>query len=212
MKRLLAAWKTQRFMRREYENLPEGWLSKYQARTLYYHGLTHSGPMLEIGSWVGRSTCCIAAGIRDSGQAKELTAVDLGISSREEWRDFFGRDLANKPNEELYARHIEREGGPMASLRENLESRGLEQYVKVRKGDFLDLDLGRDFSLIFADVTHSEREINRNVPRLVSLLRPRGILLADDIRNPDLLGCLLGHFPSSDYSLREQLFIGVKSA
>jgi hypothetical protein len=44
-----------------------GWSSPREKQLLYAFGRWLPGPFLEIGPWVGKSTCCIASGIRDSG-------------------------------------------------------------------------------------------------------------------------------------------------
>jgi len=44
------------------------WLSDDEARTLYALACWLPGPFLEIGAWAGKSTCCIALGIRDGGR------------------------------------------------------------------------------------------------------------------------------------------------
>lgn len=200
------------FLARHYPSLPEGWLSKYQAEELYRIGREHSGPFLEIGSWIGRSTCCIALGIRDSGKIKRFVSVDLGIESEAEWQSFFGTPLEKKPNKELYLPHITRPGGSIESLKENLRNRKLDHLVEVRKGDFREMDWAEErFETIFCDVSHNPREVAANLPKIGNLLQPGGTLVADDIRTPEILSALLEHFPCKEHQLKEQLFIGVKA-
>ncbi len=200
------------FRARYYPSLPEGWLSKYQAEELYRMGREHPGPFLEIGSWIGRSTCCIAYGIRASGKQKRFISVDLGIASEDEWQAFFGQPLAKKPNKDLYLPHITRSGGSIESLKENLCTRKLDHLVEVRKGDFRKMDwAGEQFETVFCDVSHNPREVAANLPKIVELLQPNGTLVADDIRTPEILKTLLEHFPCNEHRMKEQMFIGRKA-
>lgn len=208
---MLKKLRTYLFLSRRYRNLPDGWLSRYQAEELYETGYEQPGPFLEIGPWIGRSTCCIANGIQDSGQSKTFVSVDLGLCSEEEWHAFFGKPLSDKPNKEAYLPHITRPGGTIASLEENLKARKLDRLVDVRKGDFRNMTFPEaPFQTIFCDASHNVREVRANLPIIADLLAPGGILVADDIANADILRTLLEHFPCSRHRLRERLFIGVK--
>src|ERR1700694_884545 len=55
----------------------EGWLTPNEIRALYALGFLASGPMLEIGSWAGLSTSCIAYGIQDSKRAIRFVAREF---------------------------------------------------------------------------------------------------------------------------------------
>lgn len=45
-----------------YDSLPtDGWLSENEAQLLYYSAGARTGPILEVGCYMGRSTCLLAA-------------------------------------------------------------------------------------------------------------------------------------------------------
>src|SRR5580698_5996613 len=69
-------------------DLPYGWLTSFEASLLFSAGRELDGPFLEVGSWVGRSTVCIARGIqsRPIGLPILFDVVDFGISDVAEWR------------------------------------------------------------------------------------------------------------------------------
>jgi predicted O-methyltransferase YrrM len=54
-----------------------GWLTREEERTLYALAYILSGPFLEVGAWVGKSTSIIARAIRDSGQYKKFVTSEL---------------------------------------------------------------------------------------------------------------------------------------
>lgn len=163
------------------ETLPDGWFSKVQISALYQLVLATDGPILEVGSWIGRSTTVIGHALRNRPEPVEFHTVDYGISSLEEWQEKFGSSLLNKPNAERYLPHVTREGGSLSSLRENLSVRGMLDLVSIHKGDFHNVAPKIGYSLIFCDATHNRREIDTNVPALIAMLKPGGVLACDDI-------------------------------
>lgn len=163
--------------------LPQGWFSKNQVNILYQLVNMTTGPILEVGPWVGRSTTVICEALRRQTERRRFITVDFGISSVDEWRRRFGEDLLAKRDPEKYLVHVNQPEGSITSLRRNLEERDLLDLVEIRRGDFVDEIFDRKFSFIFCDATHSIREIDRNVPKLIELLEPNGILACDDIRD-----------------------------
>src|SRR5688572_10799133 len=86
------------------ETLPEGWFSKGKVNCLYQLASMTSGPILEVGSWVGRSTCVIAYALKHRGSRHPFHTVDLGFSSEAQWEEFCGNPLGQKHNADLYRR------------------------------------------------------------------------------------------------------------
>lgn len=171
-------------------SLPEGWFSKYQINILYQLVEMTDGPILEIGPWVGRSTTVICQALLVQGGSRKFVTVDYGISSEEEWERRFGDNVRDKADPDRYLRHINQPEGNLTSLKRNLAERGFLDMVEVRRGDFHNETFDTQFSLIFCDATHSIEEIERNVPRLLELLAPGGILACDDISNERMIGAL----------------------
>ncbi|MBL4576056.1 MAG: class I SAM-dependent methyltransferase [Opitutaceae bacterium] len=150
------------------------------------------GNILEIGSWVGKSTTYIANGVRLNPNKPPFYTVDNYFTNTEEWESFYGESLNDNPEwaRNIYLKHIERKGGVIESLRENLADRDLLHLVKILKGDFLSFEFPKKFELIFCDASHDASEVKRNLPKIISLLEPEGILVCDDFRYPDMFDAL----------------------
>ena len=189
------------------ETLPEGWFSKTQISALYQLALRTDGPILEVGSWIGRSTTVIGHALRARKDIVEFHTVDYGISSLDEWSERFGSSLLKKPNAERYLPHVMREGGSLSSLRENLAARGMLDLVEIHKGDFHDVAPSLQYGLIFCDATHNRREIDTNVPALIALLKRGGVLACDDISD-DLYDYMISKFSFKWHHRAALLFYG----
>jgi predicted O-methyltransferase YrrM len=172
---------------------PEGMIKSTQGLRLTSIAYFTKGDILEIGSWVGKSTSYLASGLRFSGVARKLVSIDNHFKNRKEFEDFFNINL-DKSSEErknLYLRHLTRPGGTVESLKENLDDRALLDYVDIWCGDFLDFENDENFfEFVFCDVTHNSTEIKRNVPKIISMLKEDAILACDDFRYPDMLPAL----------------------
>jgi predicted O-methyltransferase YrrM len=142
------------------------------------------GPILEVGSWIGRSTAVICHAISRRAEPIEFHTIDYGISSEAEWRELLGEDLRKKPNAHQYLPHINQPGGSITSLKRNMDERGFGSLVQIHKGDFHKVCPPGKFALIFCDATHSIEEIDANVPALLDKLLPGGIFACDDTHPP----------------------------
>ena len=131
-------------------DLPEGWFSKYQVNILFQLVNLTTGPILEIGPWVGRSTVVMCEALKRQKCKRRFISVDYGICSEEEWETRFGEPVTNKTDPSRYLRHINQPEGNLTSLRRHLSDRGLTDLVEIRKGDFLEESFDSDFALIFA--------------------------------------------------------------
>lgn len=161
-------------------SLPEGWFSKGQINILYQLALATPGPILEVGPWIGRSTAVICHALCQRSEPVEFHTVDYGIASEQEWKELFGSELCKKPNADQYLPHINQPGGSLTSLKRNLDERGFGDMAEIHRGDFHQVSPEGPFSLIFCDATHNIAEIDKNVPALLSKLKPGGILACDD--------------------------------
>ena len=166
---------------------PEGMIRPIQGLRLSAISYLLGSDSLEIGSWVGRSTSYIAAGLRIAGSSAKLYSVDKHFSSQIEYEKFFKEDL-NKSCERgrRYLRHLERDEGTLTSLRENLDERCLRSWVNIISGDILELNFDKKFKFVFADVVHDKSELERNLEKILSLLDNDSVLVCDDFRHPDM--------------------------
>lgn len=164
--------------------LPSGWLTAVEASLLYMAGLELDGPFLEVGSWVGRSTVCLAKGIqrRLKGRETLFDTVDLGIVSVEDWRRRLRSDPLLMPDMEILLSNIYMPGGSIAALIENLKHHDVLHYVTtILRGDFLTIPIAREYGVIFCDTLHDDNEIALYVPKLSKLLASGGWIICDDI-------------------------------
>ena len=168
--------------------LPDGWLNGLDAAVLYNCALRVAGPILEVGSWVGRSTCCIAYGLRDRPSGPDANSVgfdvvDFGIAGIDEWELRFRSNVFTHPSARELVNVICFPGGSAALLKCNLISRSLSKYVRgIFLGDLKDFASRSRYEFVFCDASHDMDEINRNLPLIAELLNSKDfILVCDDI-------------------------------
>jgi SAM-dependent methyltransferase len=133
-----------------------GWLTEAEGRTLAE--LAEGRRVLEVGSYLGRSTICLAR------KAKSVDCVD----------PFDGRATPE-------LRHCRDE------FADNLSRHGVGGKVLAHVGTFADVapHLGpADFDLIFIDADHSYEAVSRDIALALPLLRPGGLIAFHDYGNP----------------------------
>ena len=197
----------------------QGWLHRDECRALYALAFYVSGPFLEIGSWVGKSTTCIALGIRDSGGAKRLTACELN-PTLENFRPYAGGlgffvpansatplcDVSPHTFEKDFKPVLLRPGGALRELEWNLTSAGLRDYVSIVEGDFRNAPVAR-YGFVFADTLHSPAEIERNLPALRAFIGAGTILACHDT-NAENEACIRALVPLRSSCMIHTLFVG----
>ncbi len=126
----------------KFRNL-EGWLSDNEALGLYTiaHKLGRNSAVVEIGSWQGKSTYCIAKGLRNGRvYAIDPFNADAGqdVDSENEYKE-------KKGNEDL-----------LENFTRNMTDLGVMEKIEVKKG--YSYDFPKDFTAIdflFIDGDHS---------------------------------------------------------
>ena len=163
-------------------DLPKGWLSLFEAQVLYALALAARGPVIEVGSWIGRSTAALAAGVRDNPIGRPIFDVfDFGIAGAAEWRRRFGHDPFDFPDREHFLEVILHPGGIPALLKANLARLDLDQYLNMMAfGDFRTSGIKRTYDVGFCDAAHGVEEIRANTPALLELLNREDFALAFD--------------------------------
>lgn len=178
--------------------MPQGWLNATDMQILYSLAALVPGPILEVGSWLGRSTVAISAGIRDSGENKIFDTVDFGITSPSEWEALLKEDFARFGKDDVVARSIFQPGGSIGVMIENLRKAGLLPYVtSIIRGVSTKVPLRSSYNMVFCDTLHGEREVREYGDFLNSLIAPGGWLVCDDIIDQDL-GNILKEFIDFD--------------
>jgi predicted O-methyltransferase YrrM len=195
-------------------SLPEGWTTPELEQQLRLHS-SAATRILEIGSFVGRSTCVIAQVLRSRTTRVPFETCDLHFDTAKEFQDFYsqiyddGRPPITVP--ELHQKYL---GTSQSALQQNLSSRGLSDLVTCRTGCFVDLKLDSQLSsptydLIHCDVAHDIAEINHNFPQIRDLLAPTGsVLICGNIATQDQINAILTHIPMKSYQRFGQTFVG----
>ena len=192
------------------KRLPQGFFGA-ECCNLLYQLAARAGSVLEIGSWVGRSTTVIAYAIQ--GRQVPFVTMDYFVQTDEEWRERFRQNLSDKRNAHRYRKFMDQDGGSLAALKQHLTERGVRSLVEIIHGDVVAHDFGsRQFDLIFCDATHWEWEIDRTVPRCLQLLRPGGVLACHDITTPALEAAVLKHGQWDWHHVDHKLFYGQVAA
>ena len=181
--------------RQEVVTLPDGWLPRHVGLLLYNLARCVDGPILEIGSFVGRSTTCLAAGVRDSATRKQFITTDFHFESAEDFLAHYRRVHGPDASIPALQRHYMQDRGTMFHLQANLASRKLDDYVTVLRGDFANVLPATKFSLLYCDVTHDPSEVALNVPRLKEFVAEGAIVVFDDISSPELAASVVQHLP-----------------
>lgn len=169
-----------------YRSIP-GWLTDNEARCLYDVARKTRGNLLEVGTFLGRSTSVLCEGIRDAGQVgRKFVSYDLSCSSLGEFKtivnaigqeDFFVPALLS----DLWARGA----NSTDEARKYLEEHELLQYVELRKGDFRADNATYD--TMFLDVMHGPEEMSANLPHVYRLSRPMTLVAIHDMHEETTL-------------------------
>lgn len=164
--------------------LPDRWLNEFESMILFNSViLTDAECSLEIGSWIGRSSCVIATAVAQCARTdKHFEIIDYGITGSEEWIQRFGSSPFFAHDADRFCKAIYANGGTVAVLKQNLCDRKLNNYVNlITLGDILDYRTTRKYKFIFCDCTHDMVEIERNIPAIAEMLDDDAILICDDI-------------------------------
>jgi predicted O-methyltransferase YrrM len=146
----------------------DGWLSPSDITTLFRYGRSHGATILEVGSYLGKSTTVLLEG---------------ALSRPRWWRrpTLFTIDINARYSAATYA---------------TLNARGISKHARFLTGTLRDIDplLGempaRTFSptLIFVDADHTYAGVKADTERLTQLARPGTPVILHDYRNPNTPG------------------------
>ncbi len=194
-------------------NLPDGWTTEHLEEVLFNY-TKKSTRILEIGSFVGRSTCIICYAIINSDKLIHFDTCDLHFRTEKEFVNFYKRvckSIIAIPQLQKY--YIEN-GGTMYHLKKNLNERGLVNQVNCHKGCFKLLDDSKkilgNYDMIYCDVSHDENEINANISRIKKLLdKNHSTLICNHIINENLKEIILKNISFDEYELIDNIFVGI---
>lgn len=149
-----------------------GWSSENELRLLFQFASQSTGPIVEIGSWMGRSTIALAQGAKISGQ--KVCAVDTfhGGEDTPELNKYFNEENPDNILQKFQA---------------NIRHSGLEDYVVVMRG--MSMQIVKQWTdpigMIFIDGDHSEKAVRQDIENWLPFLQVGGIAAFHDFRpNP----------------------------
>ena len=150
-----------------------GWLTALEGFTLWH--LAAYGPavghIVEIGSYAGLSTACLALGSSTAARERVI-AVDRFSSTPD--------THPRVPAEALLP------GGLRRFMEANLEKAGIREHVEIHEGD--SAHIGRSWNagpvrLLFIDGDHSTSGITNDYDSWTPHLAPHGLLVFHDVGN-----------------------------
>jgi predicted O-methyltransferase YrrM len=171
IKSLAATWPIRGFKK------IEGWLSDREALSLFHlaRSLPEPGTVVEIGSWQGKSTYCLAKGLK----LGKIHAIDPFDTSGEPGSDA------------LYAEHAAVLPQTLIeTFKRNLNREGLLKKVEIHKG-FSNQFAGefKDIDLLFIDGDHSIEGCSYDYHEFSGAIRNGGYLAFHDYQpGRDALG------------------------
>ncbi|MFO1029837.1 MAG: class I SAM-dependent methyltransferase [Planctomycetota bacterium] len=151
----------------------DGWLSVDEAITLYELSrcLPHEQPLaVEIGSWQGKSSVCLATGLRGKWKPR-LCCIDPFDAS------------GDGESSGLYGARAERLGsGLRTTFETNLREVGVHDLVDVRQGrSHEQAQLWKEpIDLLFLDGDHSYDSVRQDFEDWAPKVRPGGFLCLHD--------------------------------
>jgi predicted O-methyltransferase YrrM len=152
----------------------DGWLTVDEAITLYElaRSLPHEHPVaVEIGCWQGKSSVCIARGLRHKN-APRLCCIDPFDAS------------GDAPSAADYADRALGLGNALREVFEqNLRAAGVRDLVEVQQGLSHECAAAwrGPIDLLFVDGDHAYEAVARDVAEWAPLVRPGGFLVLHDV-------------------------------
>ena len=148
----------------------EGWLTKPEALALAQIAArvaitTPQAAIVEVGSWLGRSTIAIAAAVSQVSAATRIHAID--------------------PHTGDLGWPFDRVAGPTwDKFRENLRSAGVEEHVIPYRSCAVDVKWESPIGMLFLDAEHDWTSVRRDFSHFSSWFIPGGYACVHDYDGP----------------------------
>jgi predicted O-methyltransferase YrrM len=155
----------------------DGWLTVDEAITLFElsRALPHEAPVaVEIGSWQGKSSICLASGLQGKRQPR-LCCIDPFDASG---------DGESAPT---YGERAQRVDGELRrTFEQNLRDAGLHELIEVRQGYSHEqaAQWQGPIDLLFLDGDHSYASVRQDFEDWAPKVRPGGYLVMHDVVHP----------------------------
>jgi hypothetical protein len=190
----------------------DGWLTIDEAIALYElsRGLPDERPLaVEIGSWQGKSSVCLARGLAGKFQPR-LCCIDPFDAS------------TSDASAGEYGARAQAVGGPLRSaFDDNVRAAGVRDVVQVKQGTSHQHAVGfqEPIDLLFLDGDHSYDAVRQDFADWAPKVRPGGFLVMHDVVHPVHDGprrvveeCVRGDARWSDARFVDSMFIARRAA
>lgn len=152
----------------------DGWLSQNEASLLYDLARDATGPIVEIGSWRGRSTSALALGSMNGNQ-QPLYAIDsfIGITAKDRPTAFGEVAGLGSSSYEL--------------LRSNLDSAGINGLVRIvpKASQDAATEVPAECGLLFVDGAHDYKSVKRDIELYSPKVKTGGLVVLHDCHEAD---------------------------
>lgn len=145
----------------------DGWLTPSEATCLYSFSkkIPPKGLIVEIGSWKGKSTYCLAKGINTNGKILAIDPFD------------YSGEPGSKKDYESRKNGIE----PLKEFTENMKKFGVIKKIEIKKGISKDfVEQIKDIDLLFIDGDHSIEGCKYDYENYGHKIKAGGFLLFHD--------------------------------
>lgn len=145
----------------------DGWLAPLEAVGLYTFAkkVPKNGVVVEIGSWKGKSTYCLAKGVKPG---VKIIAIDPF-------------DYSGDPESEVLYKKSKNDINPLTEFTKNMEKLGVTKKIEIKKGlskDFINQI--KEIDLLFIDGDHSIEGCIYDYENYSPKIKPGGYLLFHD--------------------------------
>ncbi len=151
-----------------------GWLFEGEHEFLWgLAGRSKTGDIVEIGSWMGKSSCILAGACIETAPGTRLICVDpFDMSGTDEQAD--------------YHRSLVADGGTFYQFMRNAREQGFIDHVVpiAARSDQAGALIPDGLRMAFVDGTHDYEGVRADVELLLPKLAIGGVLALHDARNP----------------------------
>jgi predicted O-methyltransferase YrrM len=174
----------------------QGWLKPIEQQALHALAALTNGPVLEVGSWIGRSTVCLGRGLllrKDRQPTDKVVCVELNPDvsyfrpNDEGCVEFWcPGDTAPRGHttaeiyEEIVLPAISFPGGLVGKLKQTLSDHNLTHLADIVVGDVAEVLPVNHYGLIFSDISHTPYEIEKMVAGMAPVIQAGTILACHD--------------------------------
>lgn len=148
-----------------------GYITKYEAFVLYMVAQNQGryGNVMEIGSFLGRSSVIIAKALVDLNSVNRLTCID------------------NFSKVESSKYHLKIDN-PRREFERNINNIGLTEYIELIEGDSSEIleKIANPFSFVFIDGAHTKEQIEVDYNYSMRILQKGGVMAIHDYRNENV--------------------------